>query len=181
MIAVCAQNVKHRRMLFNCIHRRDYKSLLTTKNGGSARFEERMRYFFLPPTTTIHEKFLLVFWERFVPWEIRCNRCLNQVQRPIKRKRNRNSKNGPTNFIYLLIVWESVIIFEISQWMSENIGFGIVDSDFTKFRLKISLSFGPSGDHMVGHEGGLLHGSSRRYLLLSIVINISELRPLDLF
>ena len=53
--------------------------------------------------------------------------------------------------------------------------FQIIDSDWTmenfaKFRTK----WHPYG----GHGGGLLYDSSRRYLLLSIVIIQFELRPL---
>ena len=44
-------------------------------------------------------------------------------------------------------------------------------------RLKISLGSEPSGIHMVGYGGSLLHGCKRKYLLLSIVTIQSDLRP----
>ena len=54
-------------------------------------------------------------------------RHLSQIHRSVKRKRNRKSKNGPTSFEYFPILYESLIIFEISHLSREGISFEIFD------------------------------------------------------
>ena len=82
----------------------------------------------LPPTATTHDEFLLVIWKLRAPSQIRVKRRLSQIGGP-QNEKEYESQNCPNSSRYLFTVWESVIIFEIPQWMNEGVLY-TVDSDW---------------------------------------------------